>query len=189
MSRSKKQKPAEAMTPEMVIRKRIRRLSDREEIFSFIGKLVCMILLLGTFFGVVFGITPMQNNDMSPRISARDLMLYYRLEHNLHSQDVVVFEKDGTQYTGRIVAAGGDRVEITEDSRLKINGSPVVETDIYYSTARYGDQVAYPLTLLKGQYFILCDHREGAKDSRYFGPVEQREIKGKVITVIRRSGL
>lgn len=189
MSRNKKEKPVLPLTPEQVIRRRIRGLSDREEINSFIMKLVCMLCLLGVLFGVVFGITPMQNSDMSPRISARDLMLYYRLEQKLHSQDVVVFEKEGKQYTGRVVAAGGDSVEITKDSRLKINGSPVVETDIYYSTTRYGDEVAYPITLLNGQYFILCDYREGAKDSRYFGAVEQAEIKGKVITVIRRSGL
>ena len=41
----------------------------------------------------------------------------------------------------------------------------------------------------KDEFFVLCDYREGARDSRYFGPVSEGEIKGKVITVVRRSGL
>jgi signal peptidase I len=90
---------------------------------------------------------------------------------------------------GRIVAKGGDEVEITEDSRLRVNNSTVNESDIFYSTPRYGDEVAYPMTLEEDQFFILCDYRDGARDSRFFGAVDQSEIKGKVITVIRRSSL
>lgn len=116
-------------------------------------------------------------------------MLYYRLEHSYVSQDVVVLKKDGAQYTGRIIARGGDVVEITKDSELMVNGSVVLENDIYYRTPQYESEVSYPVTLGEDQYFVLGDYREGAKDSRYFGPVNADEIKGKVITVIRRSGL
>ena len=48
---------------------------------------------------------------------------------------------------------------------------------------RTGDTV-YPLTLKGGEYFILGDQRENAKDSRYFGAVKGKEIKGRVITVL-----
>lgn len=61
--------------------------------------------------GVFFGITPMKNNDMSPRISSGDLLLYYRLENKFHSQDVVVFEKDGKQYVGFGLPEKGDSVD------------------------------------------------------------------------------
>lgn len=126
---------------------------------------------------------------MMPRISAGDLMLYYRLTGNWHAQDVVVFRKDGTLYTGRIIGKGGDTVEITEDAQVVINGSYVAESDIYYSTPRYDSDVSYPVNLAQDELFVLCDYRQGAKDSRYFGPVKLSEVKGKVITVIRRSGL
>lgn len=189
MSRRKTKGACEGLTPELVIRSRLRRLADREEIGSFVAKLVWMVLLLGVLFGGVFGITPVRNNDMMPRISSGDLVLYYRLEEKLRPQDVVVIEKDGVQYVGRIVATGGDSVEITEESRLKVNGSMVMETDIYYATPRYESGVEYPVSLAEDQYFILGDFRDNAKDSRYFGPVSREEILGKVITVIRRSSL
>jgi len=189
MGRRINKKRAEPLTPEQVIRYRRQRLAGGQEVKSFIAKAISMILLLVILFGILFGITPMRNNDMSPRLSAGDLMIYYRLEKTIRLQDIVVFEKDGRQYAGRIVAKGGDSVEITDDSRLKVNNSLVVETGIFYKTPIYGDEVAYPLILTADQFFILCDYRDGARDSRYFGAISHDEIKGKVITVIRRSSL
>ena len=178
MSKASKAKKREAPTPEQIIRARLRRMAGWEEIRSFLTKLVMMVGLMWFLFGYLFGITPVKNNDMQPRLSSGDLLLYYRLEENLRPQ-----------YIGRVIARNGDSVEITEDSRVKINGSTVVETDIYYSTPKYGDEVEYPVNLTETQYFILCDYRDGARDSRYFGAVEFEEMKGKVLAVIRRSGL
>ena len=191
MAKAKKSKKAkkQSLTPEQVISARLRRLVNWEDVISFFTRLIAMAVLVWILFGFLFGITPMKNDDMMPRISAGDLLLYYRLEENWHAQDVMVFEKDGRQYTGRIVAQGGDSVEITDDARLVINGSTVLESNIYYSTPKYEGRVTYPLTLQDGQFFVLCDYREGAKDSRYFGAVDQIDVKGKVITVIRRSSL
>ena len=50
-------------------------------------------------------------------------------------------------------------------------------------------KVNYPLSLKKDEVFLLCDYREGGRDSRYFGAVSKKEIKGKVITILRRSDL
>ncbi len=191
MSKKKDKKQPEAaksITPEQVILSRLRRLASGEEIRSFFFKLIMMVLLLWVLFGVLFGITPMRNNDMSPRISAGDLLLYYRLSEDYGMGDVIVFEKDGMQYVGRIVAKEGDSVEIT-DEQLKVNGSVVMESDIFYITRPYEGGVTYPVNLGTGQYFVLCDFREGARDSRYFGAVSRNEIKGEVITVLRRSSL
>ena len=187
-ARKGKREP-ETITPEKVILSRLRRLADWEDVKSFLSKLVMMVLVIWVLFGQVFGITPMKNNDMSPSVSAGDLLLYYRMQDKLRTDDVVVFEKDGKQYVGRIVGKCGETVEITEESSLKINGSVRIETNIFYTTPRYDDAVAYPVELADDEYFILCDYREGARDSRYFGPVKRSEIKGKVITILRRSSL
>ncbi len=186
MARNKARQPE---TPERVIAEKRRRAADRETVRAFLSRLVIMLLLLWALFGMIFGVTPMANEDMSPRISAGDLMLYYRLEKSYSSGDVVVLRKDGEQYTARVVAKGGDQVEITSDSQLRINGSTVIENDIFYKTAQYESDVTYPVILGEDEYFVLCDYREGAKDSRYYGAVTGAEIQGKVITVLRRSNL
>ena len=159
------------------------------EVRLFLTRLTAMVLLMWVLFGLIFGICPMKNEDMMPRISSGDLLLYYRLQQSFVSGDVIVFQKDGKRYVGRVAAHGGDTVEITEDAQLSVNGSTVIENDIYYSTPRYESGIVYPVTLAENEVFVLCDYREGAKDSRYFGPVSKSEIKGKVITIVRRSNL
>ena len=159
------------------------------EIRLFLTRLAAMVLLVWVLFGLIFGFCPMKNEDMMPRISSGDLLLYYRLQQSFVSGDVIVLQKDGKRYVGRVTAHGGDTVEITEDAQLSVNGSTVIENEIYYSTPRYESGIAYPVTLAENEVFVLCDYREGAKDSRYFGPVSKSEIKGKVITIVRRSNL
>lgn len=159
------------------------------ELRNFLVRLFLLITVIGILFGVVFGLTPMANADMQPAVCAGDLMLYYRLDKNLKSDDVVVFQKEDIQYTGRIVAVPGDVVEITDESELMVNKNTVMEDNIFYTTPAYDSEVEYPLALKEDQYFILCDNREGAKDSRSFGVVDTSEIKGKVITIVRRSGI
>lgn len=156
---------------------------------NFLVRLFLLITVIGILFEVVFGLTPMANADMQPAVCAGDLMLYYRLDKNLKSDDVVVFQKEDIQYTGRIVAVPGDVVEITDESELMVNKNTVMEDNIFYKTPAYDSEVEYPLALKEDQYFILCDNREGAKDSRSFGVVDTSEIKGKVITIVRRSGI
>ena len=87
------------------------------------------------------------------------------------------------------MAVPGDVVEITDESELMVNKNTVMEDNIFYTTPAYDSEVEYPLALKEDQYFILCDNREGAKDSRSFGVVDTSEIKGKVITIVRRSGI
>ena len=89
----------------------------------------------------------------------------------------------------RVVAAGGDSVEIGEGGRLIVNGNTMIESNIFYSTPEYTGFLEYPVTLGQGEYFVLADMRSGGADSRFFGPVRQDEILGTVITIVRRNNL
>ena len=179
----------EAEAPAQAIKGRKKALLDKEEIQIFVTRLLLMILILFVLFGVIFGISPMKDDDMKPRISSGDLMLYYRLGGDVGISDVYVYEKEGNQHVGRIIAQAGDKVEVTGDAKLKINDSLIWEMDIFYKTPQYEEGINFPITLQEGEYFVLCDFREGGKDSRYFGPVTKEDLKGKVIAVLRRSGL
>ena len=161
----------------------------RKEWRWFLIRLLTLIGMLYLLFGCMFGITTIKNEDMAPRMSAGDLVLYYRLDKHPVAGDVIVYKKKSRQYVGRIVARGGDSVEITEEATVKVNESVVLEQNIFYQTPQYESAVTYPFLLQEQQYFVLGDYREGAMDSRYFGAVDTREIKGKIITVIRRNSL
>lgn len=182
---------------------------------------VLVLILYALFFHVV-GLTIMPNNDMSPRIDTGDLLLYYRLEHNIKAQDVVVIEKSvmsdmssavssdredtfirkalnwigfkdpnkpAQQFVCRVIACPGDEVSVTDETGLTINGNAVVETNIYYPTKPYDGYIEYPVKLQNSEYFVLSDSRNGGADSRFFGIVKKEEIKGILITLVRRNSM
>lgn len=162
----------------------------RAEALDLGKRALALALLLWVLFGLVFGLAAMPNDDMKPSLRAGDLLLFYRLERTWDAQQVVLVRQDGGTWAGRVAARPGDTVEVTEDGRLLVNGSLVVENDILTATPRYEEGgVTYPLTLGEAEYFVLCDLREGGRDSRFYGAVPKSDIQGRVITALRRSTL
>ncbi len=166
-----------------------KKRSPMNPIQVFLLNFIIVITVIWLLFGNIVGLINAPNSDMSPNIKAKDLLLYYRLDKKYKAQDVVVLEKNNTTYIGRVVAAGGDTVEISDSEKLIINGNMVSEPDIYTNTPRFEGFVDYPLKLDGNEYFILADARNGAEDSRYYGKVSADEICGEVVAVIRRNSI
>lgn len=156
--------------------------------FSLLSILI-IIIIVWLMLGVVFGIMKAPSNDMTPRIDYGDLLLYFRLDNKFDINEVVIIKKNDTIYLGRVIAVGGDTVDITDEANLVVNGNVINEPKIFYTTPRYEGYEEFPQTVPKGEYFILVDKREGGEDSRYYGTVTEKEIKGSVVTVIRRNNL
>ena len=55
-------------------------MKEKREIILFFTRLLMLAVMLAVLFGVIFGMTSAKNQDMSPKICAGDLLLYYRLE-------------------------------------------------------------------------------------------------------------
>lgn len=182
-------KKAQPNTPEEVILRRRRRLRDRALLVSALQKLAVLALVIVVLFGFVFGLTPMKGGDMEPKLSAGDLLLYYRMEKEFARDEIVVVKRDGKQYVGRLVGLPEDTVLITDDGVVTVNGNNIYEENIFYETKPYKGHIRYPVVLGENEYFVLSDKRDTAKDSRYFGPVKAGEIKGKVVTVIKKTDL
>lgn len=163
------------------------RLAVRDIVY-FLIKLAMMALAGWLLLGAVFGVAVMEGEDMYPRLRDGDLMVYYRLQQEYHIGDVVTFSRDGRRYTGRIVAQGGDTVDLTEEGQLLVNGS-VQDEEIFYPTLREEGGISLPCEIPEGSVFLLCDFRTNATDSRNYGPVELDSLDGKVITILRRRGI
>lgn len=159
---------------------------DKAEIKMFLKRLCIFVITMILLFGVVFRVVVVRSDDMKPAIRIGDIELVYCLPSAKRAGQVVYYKVDGKKYTGRIVAVPGDKISI-KDETLYINGNPTSNPDIYFSTPAYEGDVSYPLTLKENEYFILSDFREGAIDSRSLGPVNQKQIIGTVITILRRS--
>lgn len=182
-------KTADIQTPEEAIQKRRRQVINRQDVTTFVFRAAVLLLFLCITFNGVFKIRIQSGDDMKPTLRAGDIQLIYCFPSDLWNNDLVAYEAAGKSRTGRIVARPGDTVEITEDQTLKVNGGTVSESEIYYSTPAYDSDVEYPIQLSDDEYFILSDFREGAQDSRQFGPVSRKQIIGKLSAVFRRTSL
>ena len=160
----------------------------KQELLFLILKAGLFVIFIALTLLFIFGICRCGDNMMSPAFKDGDLVLYYRLEKEYAQSDVVVAEKDGEIQVRRIVAKGGDKVDITENGLL-INGYAQQEKDIFSDTLPYTKGITFPITLKEDEYFVLGDNRTIAKDSRVYGVVKEKEIKGSVISLIRRRGL
>lgn len=159
-------------------------LYDLLMLFAQIAAIVCGAIVVFTF---VFGLARVVDTSMEPRFQDGDLLLFYRLDKRYEAQDVVVYEYEGLPTTGRVVALGGDTVNI--DSRgLIVNGAYQQERGITDDTTQVADGVTFPLTVPEGAIFLLGDNRDEAVDSRIVGCVPVDQTLGKVIGLFRRRG-
>lgn len=170
-----------------VLRLRIRKLIQRQRMMEFMVKVLIFIVVGYMTLFRIFGIAPIVNNDMSPRMNAGDVVFYYRLQKSYHVQDIVLYTYDGQYYVGRIIGKANDVMNITDDNHLQINGATVVESNIYYETPRYEGGIEFPLTVGEEEYFILADYREGGRDSRIFGAIKSQDIAGKIFSSVNRQ--
>ena len=170
-------------------KKEKKKRSPMGPIQTFFLNALLILTAIWLLCGFILGFTTVPNGDMTPNFKTGDLLMYYQLNRDFVAQDVVVLKKNDTTYVGRVVAKGGDTVNITDKGGLVINGNTMIETNIYNNTVRYEGFVNYPVTLKDGEYFVLNDIRSSGEDSRYYGPVSESEILGKVITAVRRNNL
>jgi signal peptidase I len=162
--------------------------NQKKTVIRFIIKLALVLLSIWAIFTFVFGIRQVSGETMYPRLRDGDLVLYYRLQKDYQIGDVVTFKNGDTTFYGRIVAQGGDVVELDEDGQLLVNGN-VQEEEIFYPTEAQDGDVTYPCTVEEGSYFLLCDFRTVGFDSRTYGTVSESKLDGKIITVLRRRGI
>ena len=182
MSKQKK-----AVTAADVIRARRIALNTRQEYVSLFSRVVVLALAAYVIFTQVFLITQNKGLDMFPAMKDGDLIIAYRLQQDYAKNDVVVYTIDGVQKVGRIIARETDVVTLDDSGTLWVNGT-VQAGDIMYPTyAKEG--IEYPLRVAENQIFILGDYRTNSIDSRDYGAVFINDVRGKVITILRRRGL
>ena len=155
------------------------------DLITLLLKLVWILALFAALLLFVFGVAINGGTRMEPAMQDQDIVVYYRMAENMAAGETVVYRNgDGRKVTGRIVAVGGDTVEIDERG-LMVNGYYTTDEHAVGETVLFAHGVEFPLTLKAGEYFVLCGDRSQEDDSRTLGALTDEQIDGRVMLLIR----
>jgi signal peptidase I len=129
--------------------------------------------------------------SMEPTLMIGDRILVDKISYHLHPVhrgDIVVFATPPGEDAGpnvkdlvkRVIGLPGETIS-SAGGQVVINGKPLKEPWLPPGTVTVG------ITTQKipaGEYFVMGDNRSDSQDSRFFGPIHQSLIVGRVVVKI-----
>ena len=180
------EKPADGKTSSEGKPKKKKKKSAVYYAVTFFAKIGLTALAVWALLTYVGGVSMCHDNSAYPMIKDGDLILSYRLDP-LRQGDVVVYRVDGIARFGRVIALGGDTVDIAGEY-VDVNGYGLYENTVYPTSAE-GAKISFPYTVPQDSVFVLNDYRSDMNDSRNYGAIPISETEGKAVFVIRRRGI
>lgn len=125
-----------------------------------------------------------------------DIVVFYPPMTQLQNTPLKVFQRltgffcKDIAYIKRIVAKGGDKVEVkkVKDNKYKVvvNGKELKEDYILndFDYIECNDEMyCGPMTVPEGHYFLLGDNRGNSQDSRFWGFLKEDRVIGRAIVI------
>ena len=149
--------------------------------------IIAALLLFLFVRNYVFRIADVNGHSMEPTLSHGDLVILSKVGYWFNAPqrgDIIAFPYRGNPqefYIKRITGKPGDVIEF-QNQRFIVNGSePQFEFE-GIEVFSHGD-IALPMTIGEGRYFVLGDNRNASKDSRYqsVGSITENEMLGRVV--------
>lgn len=151
-----------------------------------------LLITLALFIGLHYSAqaVPLDGPSMQPGLHTDERVLVNSLAYTFRGPqrgDVVVFHPPTApteRYIKRVIGLPGDTVTLTP-TQVIVNG--VALSEPYLAPAPPGvseNPEPQTFTLSASQYFVMGDNRTDSEDSRFFGPITQREIIGEAEFVV-----
>lgn len=144
------------------------------------------VIVVFLVFALVFRVVGVDGDSMNPTLNNGDWLAVTGGYADLDRGDIVVVTQPwerNVPIIKRIIAVGGDTVDIDFDNHLVyVNGEIIDEPYILEPTElRYDMQ--FPLTVDEGYIFVMGDNRNDSLDSRSskIGLVDERYVLGKTL--------
>ncbi|HXZ44531.1 MAG TPA: signal peptidase I [archaeon] len=150
-----------------------------------------VILLVHAYVIQVYAITSV---SMSPTLLPGDSVFVNRLAYRLHSPhrgDLIAFrfpQAAGREFVKRVIGLPGDVVS-EQGGHLYVNGALLAQAQPMASIAESepdADQPPRPVPA--GQLYVLGDNRASSLDSRFWGPVRERDVLGEAFLICWSHG-
>lgn len=157
---------------------------NKNESIEWVKSIITAIVIALFIKTFIFNTTYVLGNSMYPTLHEKDRLFANKVTLYFSSPsrgDIVIIKAPDSpkkDYIKRVIAIEGDTVEII-DGEVYVNGELLeedyIEEDSYTNAYEEG---AWEIP--EGYIFVLGDNREegASKDSRYFGYVSEKSVKG-----------
>ena len=135
-----------------------------------------LMILIVCLRALVFGVVDIRGNSMEPVLKYGDRIVYWKIRGKIKRDQIVLFRKPGekTLHIKRVLG-------LPQDS-LIIAGGGVS----FGGNNQYMNGADRKVVLPPGFVYVVGDNWDYSVDSRHFGPIPIRSIKGVYAFVLKR---
>ena len=161
-----------------------KNFSWKNEVKEFISAAIWAVILAFLIKTFIFQLTYVPTGSMIPTIMPNDrvvvLKFWYKF-NPIERGQILVFDPPGQEakspFIKRVIGLPGETIEI-KNNTVYINGKPINEN---YLPVKIEMEPFGPYSIPKDAIFVMGDNRQNSADSRYFGSVPLKNIKGRAV--------
>lgn len=160
--------------------------------YEWVQILVCSVVAAVLLFAFGVHAVRVDGGSMRETLQHQDLLLVLNgwLCGGYEAGDIVILAKpefeNGALIVKRVVATGGQTVDIDFDAGTVCVDGIVLDEDYIREPTFLEEGLEFPVTLGENELFVLGDNRNGSKDSRHpdLGPVDERYVIGRAVCLL-----
>lgn len=140
-----------------------------------------LILIMVLIFIRLFIVTPVRvdGTSMENTLQENDILILNKFDYTYERFDVVVFNYHNQKLIKRVIGLPGEKVEF-KNNKLYIDGKYIKEDFLGSKSSDFSIEDLGYSVIPEDEYLLIGDNREASYDSRYFGTVNKKYIKGTV---------
>ncbi len=160
-----------------------RRIDARFDLVELFIITLAIVMIISSFF---FRHTVVDGASMEKTLYDREHLIISDVFYTPKRGDIIVFADYTTSVkknlVKRVIAIEGDKVKITRDGEVMVNGKVLDEDYVNIDKPGYTYR-PLEITVPAGELFVMGDHRNESIDSRdpYVGTISEDAVLGRVL--------
>ena len=167
------------------LKKELARVRKKPSAGAVVRGVITAVIVVAALISVLvtcfFPISKVSGEEMSPAIEKGSVLISVKTR-DVEPGDICCFYSGTTVLFRRIIAVGGEVIDIDENGRVFVDG--VLTEEPYAAEARPAESdIVFPYMVPENTYFVMSDNRALSTDSRdsKIGCVSESQVIGKPV--------